>query len=651
MRLILGTLGILLMGAAAMVAPITVRAGATTPSPAPEHPPLGINLEGVSDYARSMMFVDAIKSARKFGSPDSPWDEKAPLDADGWPTTDAGTVVIADTPIPAGDYLFSCTGRCQLTTPASSATVHALAYDRATNTTTAIVTLPPHAENLFLGFKNTTGGVKNIRLLRPGYPRSTDQVFTKEFLSALEPFSTLRMMDFVRTNSTHVATWAERPHLTDALQSSSNGVAWEYAIQLANTTGKDLWINIPAQADDDYVRHLAQLLKDSLNPNCHIYIEYSNEVWNSIFPQFHQNLEAAKAEVAGGMHVLDEGEGGRKDDNIYYWAWKRVSQRLVQIAGIFREVWGKDADRLRPVLASQSAQPFMVRKQVQFIASTYGPPSQFIYGIAGAPYLGPDDQFNKRDDVTLDDIFNQALPHGTIWVNACMRQYDAIARSYGLHSLCYEGGIALEGEHSLPVKILANHDPRIARTITTYLNSWYSQGGELFMYFNLASGYGKYGCWGLTDDLHKIGPKYKAAAAVAAEPMPALTAGVAVPAIIPAWRFDANDGGRIEDSGDGGKDVGFFSNGNTLDYFLTAHTAGDYTLTLQTASAQDGAAIELFLNGRSLGTLPCANTGGWHLWKNSPPLALHLHAGVSLLRLKIVRQPINIRSITLELHH
>ena len=31
------------------------------------------------------------------------------------------------------------------------------------------------------------------------------------------------------------------------------GGSWEYLIQLANVSGKDLWLNIPIGATDDYV--------------------------------------------------------------------------------------------------------------------------------------------------------------------------------------------------------------------------------------------------------------------------------------------------------------------------------------------------------------------------------------------------------------
>ncbi len=300
--------------------------------PRPEKPPLGVNLEFVSDAARSMVFVDAMKSARKFGSADSPWDERATVGADGWPTGDSGVVVMANTPVPAGDYLFSCTGFCDLGTPTMGSEIREAGYDRATHTKTATIRLASETDHLFLSFKNMRGGVKNIRLLRPGYSLKTDQVFTKEFLDAIVPFTALRLMDFTRTNSTTVSTWEQRPKLTDAIQSSTNGVAWEYGIMLANQAGKDLWINVPDQADDDYVKQLARLLKEKLNKDRNVYVEYSNEVWNSIFPQYGHNMDAAKKEITAGNKLLND-EG--KDDNQYYWGWKRVSQRLVQISTIF----------------------------------------------------------------------------------------------------------------------------------------------------------------------------------------------------------------------------------------------------------------------------------------------------------------------------
>src|SRR4051812_28162789 len=55
---------------------------------------LGVHLEGNRDWSRSFMFVDAMKSAREFGSASAPWDGNATLGPDGWPTGDFGAVII-----------------------------------------------------------------------------------------------------------------------------------------------------------------------------------------------------------------------------------------------------------------------------------------------------------------------------------------------------------------------------------------------------------------------------------------------------------------------------------------------------------------------------------------------------------------------------
>jgi len=77
---------------------------AAQPAPPGELPPnvanppttLGINLEGLTDWERSFMFIDAMRTARKFGVANVPHGQNAPLDANGWPTTDAGTLVMTE---------------------------------------------------------------------------------------------------------------------------------------------------------------------------------------------------------------------------------------------------------------------------------------------------------------------------------------------------------------------------------------------------------------------------------------------------------------------------------------------------------------------------------------------------------------------------
>ena len=48
-------------------------------------------------------------------------------------------------------------------------------------------------------------------------------------------------------------------------------------VALCNAMGLDAWINIPAHASDDYIKQLAALWKQNLDPKLNIYFEYSNE--------------------------------------------------------------------------------------------------------------------------------------------------------------------------------------------------------------------------------------------------------------------------------------------------------------------------------------------------------------------------------------
>lgn len=56
-------------------------------------------------------------------------------------------------------------------------------------------------------------------------------------------------------------------------------------IQLCNLLGAAPWFSLPYAATDDYILQFAQLVKATLRADVPIYLEYSNEVWNGLFPQ------------------------------------------------------------------------------------------------------------------------------------------------------------------------------------------------------------------------------------------------------------------------------------------------------------------------------------------------------------------------------
>ena len=120
---------------------------AATSSPAQSAAlPLGVNLEDVTSWQRAMMFVDAMKSARPFGSPGTPWDQTEPVDANGWPTNDAGVCVLDGSTDPlidtSGTYHLSFNGTAVVVPMVGSFTVANQIYDPAMDLTTADIVVP-----------------------------------------------------------------------------------------------------------------------------------------------------------------------------------------------------------------------------------------------------------------------------------------------------------------------------------------------------------------------------------------------------------------------------------------------------------------------------------------------------------------------------
>ena len=135
--------------------------------------------------------------------------------------------------------------------------------------------------------------IHNIRIVRPQHEFDDllSEPFYEGFIDKIDPFNTLRFMDWGNTNNNPISQWNNRTLPTYRTYATNTGVPYEIMIQLANTLQQDVWLCIPHAADNDYINQLATLFATELDPNLTIYLEYSNEVWNWIFEQAHYNLE------------------------------------------------------------------------------------------------------------------------------------------------------------------------------------------------------------------------------------------------------------------------------------------------------------------------------------------------------------------------
>jgi hypothetical protein len=503
---------------------------------------IGLELDGVGDGSRCKPFVDVAKTLRPFARIGS--EAPAPTDALGWPTSDCQTCLFDIRPFPAwsppiddpdkfqpdwsGTYKLSFSGAATLGLVEGKNEILNQKYDAQTNTTFADIVVPPGSGLLILSFADTRrtatsphgSGFTNLRVIRPGYAGDTKQVFNSEFLRALKPFAALRYMDVLDTNHNpgyygdaghHALEWKDRHLPTDATQQTTGdkyGLAWEYIVQLANETGKDAWINIPVAASDDYVKQLALLLKKGLKPGIKIYIEHSNEVWNFGFPQYIYNKLAAIDEVKKGGSPLNN--DGVKDEEV--WTHRRHAKRLHDIAAIFSEVFGAQAmmARIRPIYASWLISPDPHFKDVLAWAnSTYGPPKNYFYGIAGAAYYNAE----KASASASPEEILAAMRKNSEENNNFHRQLKAIADSYGVKYTQYEVGPDTGGGKTENVanRIRANRLPGMKDVVLYDATKWFAMGGDMYMYFAAPGGYSRYGCWGLSEDIRQLNtPKWQA---------------------------------------------------------------------------------------------------------------------------------------------
>ncbi len=616
---------------------VTVAAQAAMSLPADF---LGANLPAINDYSYTPVYADLVKQARAFGPTDRPWGgptDVVPVGSDGWPTGDFGVFLLA-LPGAEGTYKLSFTGKADVSLSASYNTrIENLRYDAALNRTTADVVRGPNADNpsatnMVLIFKNTGAGIKDLKVVRPGYDALNPPLFTNEFIDHIARFKVLRFMDWLRTNNNPSTSWATRTP-PNRHYMPATGVPWEHVIALANQTQKDIWINIPVAADDDYVLQLARLLKSTLNGNSKIYVEYSNELWNSQFYQFGTNRNLATQELYDNPSSVLAYDGKTHVDVI---GFRRIAKRGKEISDIFRSVYGDAAmmTTVRPVFASQVVQTYLAQLGLSFIDAVYGPPSRYFYAFAGAPYFNMG-SLQQVDGLSVDAVL-QALGDSVTALprQAYLEKNVAFASWYGLPFFAYEAGSDTFGAGSLAAKKAATLDPRMLDLCKRYLSTWYAGGGQMLLWYTAgASNWDtQYGSWGLTTDLALTDtPKIQCIDQTRNGLLPPAQARNQVPGSFEALAYVENFAPYTERSKD---QIRYLHPESYVDYLVYAPQAGSYSLVITAEAARSGNLIDVMVNSKLVASAFDLRAGGFGVQLDNPPIAINLSQGFSTLRIK-----------------
>ncbi len=473
-----------------------------------------MNLSGPADWNTELPFVDVFRLSRPWVSQKKgqPWGKGPGLDLDecGWVKrlerdcwAETLLCTINGGHYPGGQYTVLYDGKGELEIWGAATAVSKQPGRMA-------ITVDPSRGAFYLKLMATQPDdyIRNIRVIMPGFEDSyQSNPFHALFLKRWKGVACLRFMDWMHTNGSDISKWSQRPALQDATF-TKKGVPLELMVDLCNRLQADAWFCMPHLTDDEYVRSFAEMVRDKLHRNLKVYVEYSNEVWNSQFPQTRYSWRKATELGLGPKERPWEGGG------MYY------TGRSLDIFRIWEEAFG-GRQRLVRVLAWQSGNTWWMEN----ILFPYRDACKNVDAIAIAPYIGMNvpeegsgltaEQAAKWNlDKVLDYLETESLPEAI----RAIQLTKTVADRYGLVLLAYEGGQHMVGvgggENNEAMTNLfhaANAHPRIGAIYEKYYKAWTEGGGDLFCYFASISRWSKWGSWGIMqyyDDDPAKSPKF-----------------------------------------------------------------------------------------------------------------------------------------------
>lgn len=202
--------------------------------------------------------------------------------------------------------------------------------------------------------------ITNFRVTRPG---GTVGGITPTYQSYLNNYAAVRWMNNNNVNNNaNVVTAAD---LLPAGQNLSTfGNSMDDIIRSANAqpTLKKVWINIPVNADDSYIRGVADKFRDGLAPGKEVIVESNNEPWNFAFTHpgaIYQRSQNDPRVTAGDTYT-------------------RVAQEQGMLTAHMMELFGQEygaagKSRYGGFLNSQGANQWFVDQEKAQIKAVYGP--------------------------------------------------------------------------------------------------------------------------------------------------------------------------------------------------------------------------------------------------------------------------------------
>ena len=513
--------------------------------------PVGMNVADTGYFfARQIVYNDIMRTRARL--PGWSWGEgvNPPLREDGYPTEINGpgsAFAIMVNNMQAGEYVLKYDGQGEVSI-----------YGAATITSQTpgriYVTLSrplgdqqqnaDHGRDLrrvTIHESLASDPIRNIRLIPVQYADREHEMplFYADFLDSLRPFHNIRFHGQI--NSTMLTNWQDRP-VDNGWNIHATGLPFEHKIMIANELNTNLWLQIPHLATDDFMHQLAVLVRDNLNPNLQLYIEFSNEIWHNGFIQgqwidelqFGQLTGAEPHVLAGALAAINDPTprpyGAFSDRE---WGNRRHIAQAYLFARanlIFEDVFtGSNRNRLVTTAQFTHHWPTFFQESIDWwIANNAMPDAISAVGYFGNISSEAHARFMQNPSaVTADDIINwlfETTFDGQLFEE--VRHIAEVINNSDARLIVYEGGQHTQpfeqGQHPYNQAVWdAQIHPLMFDLYMYNFQIHADLGADLFMNFSLVSDrQTQWGSWGslehLSDarlpltDLRIVSPKWYA---------------------------------------------------------------------------------------------------------------------------------------------
>ncbi|MAY32351.1 MAG: hypothetical protein CMM86_07065 [Rhodovulum sp.] len=427
-----------------------------------------IGLTGANDYTSALPFLNLMNVSRpvnahapgEFGKYNYyELDEMGYLDDSGWPTDipeDAPTLgfIFSDVIGREGTYVLRYEGEGEINLALDAEVISEKPGEIVFrhNSGTFEVQLTDTDPN------DTGDYIRNISIVKEEYVDLYDSgaIFNPESLERLQDFREFRTMAWQRTIESPIETLDDLTRVDHSTYATTSGVPIEVLVALSNEAGTDLWLTIPTKANDEVVDYYAEYVRDNLDPNLKVTVEYGNELWNNGYQDTH-DLRAEAVEVWG---VSPEDQPAHSA----YIAYKAtlVAQRF---NAAFDKVEDGDKPLLHHTLGSQAARPAITEYYLESEAwqindpDSYVPVNETFDSIAIATYFGGNTITDDEERALLIEAINDPNVDANEYLFNLLQDpeyefsipYTAeflyeqrrLADQYGLDLTDYEGGAHL----------------------------------------------------------------------------------------------------------------------------------------------------------------------------------------------------------------